>query len=277
MFAGVPINNTEGRAVLHVALRAPAGARFEVDGGDVMPAVAAVRERVGEFATAVREGAGAAYTGEAVSDVVNIGIGGSDLGPAMACQGARRLWPCAPHHALRLERRWRPARPGAGAGEPARTLFVIASKTFTTIETMTNAASARAWFLAGGAAGRRTSRATSWRCRRMPPRWPGSGSTAANMFGFWDWVGGRYSMWSAVGLPIALWVGRENFEAMLDGAHGMDRHFAEAPLEANMPAILALLGCGTAPSSMPPACASRRIRAGAGAHAGLPAAARDGE
>ena len=152
---------------------------------------------------------------------------------------------------------------------------MIASKTFTTIETMTNAASARAWFLAGGAAEKDIARhfvAVSTNAAKVAE----FGIDAANMFGFWDWVGGRYSMWSAVGLPIALWVGRENFEAMLDGAHGMDRHFAEAPLEANMPAILALLGCGTAPSSCHQRV-HRAVFAGAGAHAGLPAAARDGE
>ncbi|MCP5240844.1 MAG: glucose-6-phosphate isomerase [Zoogloeaceae bacterium] len=241
MFAGVPINNTEGRAVLHVALRAPAGARFEVDGEDVMPAVAAVRERVGEFATAVREGSWRGYTGEAVSDVVNIGIGGSDLGPAMACQAL------AAYGHARLTMHFVSNVDGDQLAQvlarvnPARTLFVIASKTFTTIETMTNAASARAWFLAGGAAEKDIARhfvAVSTNAAKVAE----FGIDAANMFGFWDWVGGRYSMWSAVGLPIALWVGRENFEAMLDGAHGMDRHFAEAPLEANMPAILALLG-----------------------------------
>ena len=241
MFAGAHINNTEDRAVLHTALRNPAGSRVEVDGEDVMPAVLAVRKRVGDFAEAVRDGKWTGYTGEAVTDVVNIGIGGSDLGPAMACEAL------AAHGHPRLRMHFVSNVDGDQLARvlakvvPARTLFIIASKTFTTIETMTNAASARAWFLAGGASEQDIARhfvAVSTNAARVAE----FGIAADNMFGFWDWVGGRYSMWSAVGLPVALCVGREGFEAMLDGAHVMDRHFAEAPLEANMPVILALLG-----------------------------------
>ncbi|QDF97201.1 glucose-6-phosphate isomerase [Azoarcus sp. DD4] len=241
MFAGRRINNTEDRAVLHVALRNRSDTPIEVDGKDVMPAVREVLARMGEFAEAVREGLWRGYTREAITDVVNIGIGGSDLGPAMVCQAL------ATHGHPRLRMHFVSNIDGdhlAGvlAGlNPARTLFVIASKTFTTIETMTNAASARKWFLAGGGSEADIARhfvAVSTNAERVAA----FGIDLANMFGFWDWVGGRYSLWSAVGLPIALQVGRARFEELLDGAHAMDRHFVEAPLEANMPVILGLLG-----------------------------------
>jgi glucose-6-phosphate isomerase len=241
MFAGRRINTTENRAVLHVALRHRGTAPIEVDGQDVMPAVREVLARMGEFAEAVRSGAWTGHTGQPITDVVNIGIGGSDLGPAMVCQalaacGHPRLTMHfvsnvdGDHLAGMLAR-----------VDPARTLFIVASKTFTTIETMTNAASARAWFLASGAGEADIARhfvAVSTNAAKVAE----FGIDPANCFGFWDWVGGRYSLWSAVGLPIALYVGRENFAALLQGAHAMDRHFAEAPLEANMPVILGLLG-----------------------------------
>ncbi|MBR0568723.1 glucose-6-phosphate isomerase [Azoarcus sp. L1K30] len=241
MFAGARINSTEDRAVLHTALRNPAGSCIEVDGENVMPAVLAVRQRVGAFAEAVRESRWTGYSGEVVTDVVNIGIGGSDLGPAMACEAL------AAHGHPRLKLHFVSNVDGdqlarvLASVNPARTLFIIASKTFTTIETMTNAASARDWFLASGAGEKDIARhfvAVSTNAARVAE----FGIAPDNMFGFWDWVGGRYSMWSAVGLPIALCVGRDGFEAMLDGAHEMDRHFSEAPLEVNMPVILALLG-----------------------------------
>lgn len=241
MFAGRRINTTEDRAVLHVALRNRSDTPIEVDGQDVMPAVRDVLARIGDFSDKVRSGEWTGYTGEAITDIVNIGIGGSDLGPAMVCQalaacGHPRL---TMHFVSNID-----GDHLAGVlarVRPERTLFVIASKTFTTIETMTNAASARAWFLAGGAKEADIARhfvAVSTNAERVAE----FGIDPANMFGFWDWVGGRYSLWSAVGLPIALYVGRDNFEALLDGAHAMDRHFAEAPLEANMPVILGLLG-----------------------------------
>ncbi|NMG42959.1 glucose-6-phosphate isomerase [Aromatoleum toluvorans] len=241
MFAGRRINTTEGRAVLHVALRNRGDAPVELDGKDVMPDVREVLGRVGRFADAVRSGEWRGYTRETITDVVNIGIGGSDLGPAMACQalaacGHERL---TMHFVSNIDG---DHLAGVLAKlDPARTLFIIASKTFTTIETMTNAASARAWFLANGGSEAAIPQhfvAVSTNAERVAA----FGIDLANMFGFWDWVGGRYSMWSAVGLPIALYVGRDNFEALLDGAHAMDRHFAEAPLEANMPVILGLLG-----------------------------------
>ncbi|NMG76903.1 glucose-6-phosphate isomerase [Aromatoleum diolicum] len=241
MFAGRRINTTEDRAVLHVALRNRGDAAIEVDGHDVMPAVREVLDRIGNFADKVRSGEWTGYTGEPITDIVNIGIGGSDLGPVMVCQalaacGHPRL---TMHFVSNID-----GDHLAGVlarVRPERTLFIIASKTFTTIETMTNAASARAWFLAGGAKDADVARhfaAVSTNAERVAA----FGIDLANMFGFWDWVGGRYSLWSAVGLPIALHVGRDNFNALLDGAHTMDRHFVEAPLEENMPVILGLLG-----------------------------------
>ena len=241
MFAGRRINNTENRAVLHVALRNRGDRPMEVDGEDVMPRIRAVLARMARFAEAVREGAWTGFSGEPITDVVNIGIGGSDLGPAMVCQalaaeGHPRL---TMHfvsnvdgdHLAGVLRRVR----------AANTLFIIASKTFTTVETMTNAASARAWFLAQGgneAAIARHFVAVSTHAERVAA----FGIDPANMFEFWDWVGGRYSLWSAVGLPIALFVGPAGFDALLDGAHALDRHFVEAPLETNLPVILGLLG-----------------------------------
>ena len=241
MFAGKRINTTEDRAVLHVALRNRSDAPVELDGRDVMPAVREVLARMGDFAEGVREGHWRGFTRETITDIVNIGIGGSDLGPAMACQalaacGHERL---TMHFVSNID-----GDHLAGVlakVKPSRTLFIVASKTFTTIETMTNAASARAWFLANGGTEATIPKhfvAVSTNADRVAA----FGIDTANMFGFWDWVGGRYSMWSAVGLPIALYVGRDNFEAMLDGAHAMDRHFADAPLEANMPVIMGVLG-----------------------------------
>ncbi|MCC4117699.1 glucose-6-phosphate isomerase [Aromatoleum toluclasticum] len=241
MFSGKRINTTEDRAVLHVALRNRSDAPVELDGHDVMPAVRDVLARMGDFAEGVRAGRWRGFTRETITDIVNIGIGGSDLGPAMACQalaacGHERL---TMHFVSNID-----GDHLAGVlakVRPARTLFIIASKTFTTVETMTNAASARAWFLANGGTEADIAKhfvAVSTNAERVAA----FGIDTANMFGFWDWVGGRYSMWSAVGLPVALYVGRGNFEALLDGAHAMDRHFAEAPLEQNMPVVLGLLG-----------------------------------
>src|SRR5574337_1107353 len=268
MFSGRKINSTENRAVLHVALRHRGTAPVEMDGQDVMPGVRAVLSRMGEFAEGVRSGAWTGYTGQPITDVVNIGIGGSDLGPAMVCQAlAAQGHPGSSPSPGRPEMGLAPSgggsdavpEPGAQltmhfvsnvdgdhlAGvlakvDPARTLFVVASKTFTTIETMTNAASARGWFLASGAGEADIAKhfvAVSTNAAKVAE----FGIDTRNMFGFWDWVGGRYSLWSAVGLPIAIQIGREGFESLLEGAHAMDRHFAEAPLEANMPVILALL------------------------------------
>ncbi|MCB1916959.1 MAG: glucose-6-phosphate isomerase [Rhodocyclaceae bacterium] len=241
MFGGRAINDTEQRAVLHTALRQRGGTRYDAGGVDVMPAVGEVRERMLAFAEAVRDGRWRGHGGDAIRDVVHIGIGGSDLGPCMACealagQGEERL---RLHFVSNVD--------GAqlagvlGRLDARRTLFVIASKTFTTIETMTNAASARAWLLANGARDDDIARhfvAVSTNAERVRS----FGIDEANMFGFWDWVGGRYSMWSSVGLPIALAVGADGFRALLAGAERMDRHFLEAPLAANMPVLLALIG-----------------------------------
>jgi glucose-6-phosphate isomerase len=242
MLRGEKINATEGRAVLHTALRNRAGTPVMVDGRDVMPDVQAVLEQMRGFSEAVRHGAWRGHTGETITDIVNIGIGGSDLGPLMVCEALR------PYARADLRAHFVSNVDGAHlvhtlAGlDPARTLFIVASKTFTTQETMTNAASARAWLverLGGDAAavGRHfvavSTNAEAVRAFGIDP---------ANMFVFWDWVGGRYSLWSAIGLSIVLYLGFERFAELLDGAHAMDRHFATAPLAANLPVVIALLG-----------------------------------
>jgi glucose-6-phosphate isomerase len=240
MFAGERINTTENRAVLHVALRNRSGRPILVDGADVMPAVAGVLDQMRGFTEAVRGGAWRGATGETITDVVNIGIGGSDLGPLMVCEALKPCWrpDLRPHFVSNVD--------GAHLAhtvarlDPARTLFVVASKTFTTQETMTNAVSARAWLTAalGEDAVARHFVAVSTNAAEVAR----FGIDTANMFAFWDWVGGRYSLWSAIGLPIALAVGYEAFAELLAGAHEMDEHFRTAPLERNMPAMLALIG-----------------------------------
>lgn len=240
MFAGEKINTTEQRAALHAALRAPRGANLTVDGQDVAHDVHAVLERFGHFSERVRSGQWLGYAGKPITDIVNIGIGGSFLGPKMACQALRayghpRL---SMHFVSNVDGHDLDAV--LQKADPETTLFIIASKTFTTQETMMNAHSARAWFLrhAGEQDLARHFVAASTNADAVRA----FGIDTANMFPFWDWVGGRYSVWSAIGLPLALVIGADNFRAFLDGAHAMDRHFREAPLEANMPAILALVG-----------------------------------
>jgi glucose-6-phosphate isomerase len=241
MFAGDRINTTENRAVLHVALRNRSDRPILVGGEDIMPHVNAVLARMRDFSDRVRGGAWRGHTGEAVSDVVNIGIGGSDLGPLMVCEALKPYQrpDLRPHFVSNVD--------GAHlldtlAGlDPARTLFVVASKTFTTQETMTNAASARRWLverLGDEAAIAKHFVAVSTDAEAVTA----FGIDRANMFAFWDWVGGRYSLWSAIGLPIALAVGFERFEELLTGGHAMDEHFRIAPLERTMPVILGLLG-----------------------------------
>jgi glucose-6-phosphate isomerase len=241
MFAGDKINHTEARAVLHTALRNFSGQKALVDGRDVMPQVTAERKRIRDFSEAVRSGKWRGYSGQKITDVVNIGIGGSDLGPHMVCAA---LEPYAQpglkahfvsnvdgyhiHHALQSCR-------------PDTTLFIISSKTFSTQETLNNARAARAWFLQGGgpeggvdkhfvAVTSNNKLATEF------------GISPTAQFSLWDWVGGRYSLWSAIGLPIAVSIGMDRFEDLLRGAAAMDEHFCSAPLPANMPVILALLG-----------------------------------
>jgi glucose-6-phosphate isomerase len=240
MFAGERINTTENRAVLHVALRNRAGTPILADGRDVMPAVEGVLKRMGEFANAVRGGSWAGATGRRIAHVVNIGIGGSDLGPAMAVDAlaAYRQHGLGFHFVSNVDGA-EIARTLADL-DPARTLFIVASKTFTTQETMLNAATARGWLAAtlGEGAVPRHFVAVSTNAKAVRE----FGIDPANMFEFWDWVGGRFSLWSAVGLSIMLAVGPDRFAEMLDGAHAMDVHFRDAPLEASMPAILALVG-----------------------------------
>ncbi|MBE2235112.1 MAG: glucose-6-phosphate isomerase [Anaerolinea sp.] len=240
MFRGDKINITENRAVLHVALRAPAGQHIDVDGVDVVPDVHAVLDKMAGFARLVRGGQWLGYTGRPIRNVVNIGIGGSDLGPVMAYEALR-------HYSARtLTFRFVSNVDGTDFAEathdldPAETLFIVASKTFTTQETMANAHTARAWTLAAlhdEAAIARHFVAVSTNAAKVGE----FGIDTANMFGFWDWVGGRYSMDSAIGLSTMIAVGPENFHALLAGFHAMDEHFRTAPFERNLPALLGLL------------------------------------
>jgi len=241
MYAGEKINVTEDRAVLHVALRAPRDATFTVDGRDVMADVHAVLDHMEVFSEEVRSGAWKGYDGRAITDVVHIGIGGSDLGPrfAEAALASYRHERLAVHFVANVD-----AHAIVDTLAPldaATTLFIIASKTFTTAETMMNARSARDWSLAGGvpeSALHRHFVAVSTNAKDVAA----FGIDTKNMFGFWDWVGGRYSLWSAIGLPIALSCGMARFRELLAGAAAMDEHFRSAPLEASMPVRLALMG-----------------------------------
>jgi len=241
MFGGEKINSTENRAVLHVALRAPRGASIIVDGENVVPQVHAVLDKMAAFSNRVRSGEWRGHNGVRIRNIVNIGIGGSDLGPVMAYEALR-------HYSERaLVFRFVSNVDGADFVEatrdldPAETLFIVSSKTFTTIETMTNANSARDWLLAGlGGDVRAVAKhfvAVSTNAEKVSA----FGIDTANMFGFWDWVGGRYSMDSAIGLSTMIAVGPENFLAMLDGFHQMDEHFRSAPFEQNLPVLLGLL------------------------------------
>jgi glucose-6-phosphate isomerase len=238
MFAGAHVNATEDRPALHVALRAPAGARIVADGADVVPEVQAVLARMEDFATRVRDGAWTGATGRRVRHVVNSGIGGSDLGPAMAA-GALRHYNDGPRP--RFVSNVDPAalREALQDLDPAETLFVVCSKTFTTQETLVNAAAARAWCVAalGEAAVARHFVAVSTNEAGVRA----FGIEPAQMFGFWDWVGGRYSMDSAIGLSTMLAIGPERFRGMLAGFHAMDAHFRTAPFDANLPVLMALL------------------------------------
>jgi len=240
MFTGVAINATEQRAVLHTALRNVSDASVKVDGRDVMPDVRSVRAACAGFASRVRDGAIAGSTGAPFTDVVNIGIGGSDLGPAMVTAALR---PFARHRiALHFVSNVDGAdiRDTLAGLDPARTLIIVSSKTFTTLETMMNARAARAWV--GAAVGEAAVGAHFAAVSTNLAATAAFGIAPERVFQFWDWVGGRYSVWSAIGLPVMIAIGPEAFEAFLGGAHGIDTHFRTAPLAANLPAILALLG-----------------------------------
>ena len=241
MFSGEKINVTEGRAVLHVALRAPKDETITVDGKNVVPEVHAVLDKMAAFCDRVRGGEWKGHTGKRIRNVVNVGIGGSDLGPVMAYEALR-------HYSQRdLSFRFVSNVDGIDFVEatrdldPAETLFIISSKTFTTLETMTNAQSARDWLLGGlggdQAAVARHFVAVSTNAEKVSA----FGIDTANMFGFWDWVGGRYSMDSAIGLSTMLAIGPEGFRALLQGFHEMDEHFRSAPFEKNLPVLLGLL------------------------------------
>jgi glucose-6-phosphate isomerase len=241
MFRGEKINITEGRAVLHVALRAPRGASILVDGDNVVPQVHAVLDKMAEFANRVQSGAWKGHTGRPIRNVVNIGIGGSDLGPVMAYEALKHYSERALtfHFVSNID--GTDFAETVRALDPSETLFIISSKTFTTLETMTNAQSARDWSLKGlGHNVKAVARhfvAVSTNASKVSE----FGIDTANMFGFWDWVGGRYSMDSAIGLSTMIAIGPENFQAMLGGFHQMDEHFRTAPLERNLPVLLGLL------------------------------------
>jgi glucose-6-phosphate isomerase len=241
MFGGEKINITENRAVLHVALRAPKGTSILVDGENVVPQVHAVLDKMAEFSDRVRSGAWKGHTGKPIRNVINIGIGGSDLGPVMAYEALK-------HYSDRaITFRFVSNIDGSDFAEavqdldPSETLFIISSKTFTTLETMTNAHTARDWSLKGlGGDVHAVAKhfvAVSTNAAKVSE----FGIDTANMFGFWDWVGGRYSMDSAIGLSTMIATGPENFRALLDGFHEMDEHFRTAPLEQNLPVLMGLL------------------------------------
>ena len=240
MFSGEKINRTENRAVLHVALRNRSNTPILVDGKDVMPEVNAVLEKMKTFSEAIISGEWKGYTGKAITDVVNIGIGGSDLGPYMVTEALRP-------YKNRLNMHFVSNVDGTHIAEvlkkvnPETTLFLVASKTFTTQETMTNAHSARDWFLK--AAGDEKHVAKHFAALSTNAKAVGEfGIDTANMFEFWDWVGGRYSLWSAIGLSIVLSIGFDNFVELLSGARAMDKHFSTTPAEKNLPVLLALIG-----------------------------------
>jgi glucose-6-phosphate isomerase len=241
MFRGDRINVTENRAVLHVALRNRSNRPMLVDGRDVMPDVNRVLAQMRMFTDDVRQGRWTGWTGKRITDVVNIGIGGSDLGPVMVTEALRPYWhrELTPHFVSNVD--------GTHIAEtlrrvdPETTLFIVASKTFTTQETLANAHTARRWFL--DAAGSETAIAKHFvALSTNAAAVTAFGIDTRAMFEFWDWVGGRYSLWSAIGLSIALMIGMDRFEELLDGAHAMDEHFRTAPLEGNIPVVLAMLG-----------------------------------
>ncbi len=241
MFRGEKINITEKRAVLHVALRAPRGTSIVVDGENVVPAVHAVLDKMTDFSNRVRSGAWKGHTGKRIRNVINVGIGGSDLGPVMAYEALK-------HYSDRtMTFRFVSNVDGTDFAEavrdldPSETLFIISSKTFTTLETMTNAHSARDWTLAGLGGDEKSIAKHFVAVSTNTAEVSKFGIDTANMFGFWDWVGGRYSMDSAIGLSTMLAIGPENFRSMLDGFHQVDEHFRSTPFKRNLPVLMGLL------------------------------------
>jgi glucose-6-phosphate isomerase len=241
MFRGEKINITENRAVLHVALRAPRGASIVVDGENVVPQVHAVLDKMADFSNRVRSGAWKGHTGKRIRNIVNIGIGGSDLGPVMAYEALKHYSDRALTFRFVSNVDASDFVEATSDLDPAETLFIVSSKTFTTLETMTNAQSARTWLLQGlGGDAKAVAKhcvAISTNAEKVSE----FGIDTANMFEFWDWVGGRYSMDSAIGLSTMLAIGSEHFRAFLNGLHQMDEHFRVAPFEHNMPVLMALL------------------------------------
>jgi glucose-6-phosphate isomerase len=241
MFRGEKINNTEERAVLHVALRAPKGASIIVDGENVVPLVHDVLDKMTDFCNRVRNGEWKGFTGKRIRNVINIGIGGSDLGPVMAYEALRHYTERAIAFSFVSNIDGTDFAEAVRGLDPSDTLFIVSSKTFTTLETMTNARTARAWSLAAfGGDEKSVARhfvAVSTNATEVSK----FGIDTANMFEFWDWVGGRYSMSSAIGLSTMMAVGPDNFRAMLDGLHQMDEHFRTAPFEQNLPVLIGLI------------------------------------
>jgi glucose-6-phosphate isomerase len=245
MFEGRRINITEQRAVLHTALRNRSGQAVRVDGEDVMPGVAEILDRMRGMAERIRSGVARGITGQPFTDIVNIGIGGSDLGPLMVATALRPYWGTGPRaHFVSNVDGAHLAATLAGL-DPTTTLFIVSSKTFTTQETLANARAAREWMLTQLAPHGPDETIVEQHFAAVSTNLEATsafGIAPERVFGFWDWVGGRYSLWSAIGLPIALAAGFEHFEALLGGAYEMDRHFRETPLDRNMPALAALVG-----------------------------------
>ncbi|HTQ84762.1 MAG TPA: glucose-6-phosphate isomerase [Candidatus Solibacter sp.] len=241
MFRGEKINITEKRAVLHVALRAPKGSSIVVDGENVVPQVHAVLDKMAAFSNRVRSGEWKGHTGKRIRNIVNIGIGGSDLGPVMAYEALKHYSDRGLNFLFVSNIDSTDIAEAVRGLDPAETLFIVSSKTFTTLETMTNALSARAWSLKGLGGDEKSVAKHFVAVSTNAAEVTKFGIDTANMFGFWDWVGGRYSMDSAIGLSSMLAVGPENYRAMLDGFHQMDEHFRTAPFERNLPVLLGLL------------------------------------
>jgi glucose-6-phosphate isomerase len=241
MFRGEKINSTENRAVLHVALRAPKGASIVVDGQNVVPQVHAVLDKMADFSNRVRSGEWKGHTGKRIRNVINIGIGGSDLGPVMAYEALKYYSERAMVFRFISNIDSTDLAEAVRDLDPSETLFIVSSKTFTTLETMTNAHSARAWSMAGLGGDEKSVAKHFVAVSTNAAEVAKFGIDTANMFGFWDWVGGRYSMDSAIGLSTMLAVGPDNFRAMLDGFHQMDEHFRTTPFERNLPVLMGLL------------------------------------